>query len=263
MPISESAKKALRSFNLTEYETSAYLAILVGGKLTASQVSRESGIPYSRVYDVLKRLEDKGWISLIPGKPNTYGVTPPKDTIHALCLSEARDLEKREHLLIEELEPIFERKSGTERSSVVILHGERNLISKIQEMLSSVRESVFVAFPTLSIEVLALIATWLQPLKIRKITVKVLTPVLPKEVEPLFTFAEVRTSPGLYASGIIVDRKETLLILPESEDYLKNPLQWAISSEHRGLALLSTQYFDHLWDGAKSANHEDRSHGGK
>ncbi|MHA2059957.1 MAG: TrmB family transcriptional regulator [Candidatus Ranarchaeia archaeon] len=251
MPVSEPAKKALRSFGLTEYETEAYLTILHGGKLTASQISLESKIPYSRVYDVLKRLDAKGWITSIPGKPNKYEVNPPKDTIRAFRLAELRGLEKKEKLLIDELTPMYEQKGGAERSSVVILHGEANLLSKIRDIMTSARESIFIALPELSADLLTYLASWFQSLKLRKITVKLLTPSLPKEVRPLFSFAEVRLSPGLYASGIVADREATLLILPESEDYLRNPLQWAIFSEHMGLALLSTQYFDHLWEGAK------------
>ncbi|MHA1917120.1 MAG: TrmB family transcriptional regulator [Candidatus Ranarchaeia archaeon] len=249
MPDPEYIKKALKSLGLTDYETQAYLTILSHGKIPASEISRDSGIPYSRVYDVLKRLDDKGWLTLIPGKPNKYEANPPKDTLRSIKLARVRDLEEKENLLTKELQPLFERKGGSERSSVVILHGETNLLSKIRDIIDNVRDSVFVAFPTLGSDMLILLATWLKSLKARNITVKIMTPSLPKEVKPLFSYAEVRIAPGLYASGIIADKKETLLILPESEDYLKNPLQWAIFSEHRGLALLSKQYFDHLWDG--------------
>jgi sugar-specific transcriptional regulator TrmB len=41
MKVSENALKALRELGLTEYETSAYLALVDGGKMAASDISSE------------------------------------------------------------------------------------------------------------------------------------------------------------------------------------------------------------------------------
>ena len=49
--------ESLGNLGLTEYEISAYAALLSGGWNTASEISRASGVPQSRIYDILDLLE--------------------------------------------------------------------------------------------------------------------------------------------------------------------------------------------------------------
>jgi predicted transcriptional regulator len=69
MSASEATIKALKELGLTEYETAAYLALVEGGQISASDVSSRSKVPYSRIYDVLGRLEEKAFIQVQRGRP--------------------------------------------------------------------------------------------------------------------------------------------------------------------------------------------------
>jgi Mn-dependent DtxR family transcriptional regulator len=69
---SQVGKKVLREMGLTDYETRAYLALLEKGVLTASQISEEANVPYSKVYETLTSLERKGWIEMERGRPGRY-----------------------------------------------------------------------------------------------------------------------------------------------------------------------------------------------
>ena len=60
--VSDATLKALKQMGLTEYETQAYLALVDGGQMAASDVSAKSKVPFSRIYDVLGRLEEKQFI---------------------------------------------------------------------------------------------------------------------------------------------------------------------------------------------------------
>ena len=60
MPISERTKKALRDIGLTGYESIAYLHLVITGPSAANQISNSTGLPYSKIYDVLTNLEKKG-----------------------------------------------------------------------------------------------------------------------------------------------------------------------------------------------------------
>ena len=61
MSVGERAETALEELGLTGSEVKAYVALLKGGTMTASDVSREARIPYSKVYDALESLHNKGW----------------------------------------------------------------------------------------------------------------------------------------------------------------------------------------------------------
>lgn len=57
----------LATLGLSEYEAKAYLALLCLHPATAYEVSRESGIPSSKIYQVLDRLVDRGMVAPAAG----------------------------------------------------------------------------------------------------------------------------------------------------------------------------------------------------
>ena len=52
----------LSLLGLNLYETNAYKALILLGEATAAQTSKESEVPYGRIYDVLAALEQKGFV---------------------------------------------------------------------------------------------------------------------------------------------------------------------------------------------------------
>ncbi len=62
MSIDENTKETLRELGLNAYEIDAYFALLESGQLTAMEISREAKVPYSKIYEVLNSLKEKGWI---------------------------------------------------------------------------------------------------------------------------------------------------------------------------------------------------------
>ena len=58
MSISDKTKKSLEKIGMTSYEIKTYTSLLKGGELTASELSQKSGVPYSKIYEVLGSLEE-------------------------------------------------------------------------------------------------------------------------------------------------------------------------------------------------------------
>ncbi len=50
----------LQSLGFSQYEAKAYISLVRQGPTNAYQVSKESGIPRARIYDILKKLEEEG-----------------------------------------------------------------------------------------------------------------------------------------------------------------------------------------------------------
>jgi sugar-specific transcriptional regulator TrmB len=50
----------LKKLGFNEYESKSYISLVKQGPVTAYQVSKESGIPRARIYDVLNNLVEKG-----------------------------------------------------------------------------------------------------------------------------------------------------------------------------------------------------------
>lgn len=60
MDLSDKSRKAMEDLGLTSYEIKVYVALLESGSMNASEMSKKSSVPYSKIYDVLNSLEEKG-----------------------------------------------------------------------------------------------------------------------------------------------------------------------------------------------------------
>ena len=77
MSISDKTRKALEKIGLTSYEIRTFSALLKAGEQTASDLSQKSGVPYSKIYEVLGTLEEKSWIGSDDSRPTKYFAKSP------------------------------------------------------------------------------------------------------------------------------------------------------------------------------------------
>jgi len=71
---------------LTDYEAKAYIALLSCQPASAYEVSKESGVPSSKIYETFSRLQDKGLTQAVPdqkGRGKQYVALNYKDFIFA------------------------------------------------------------------------------------------------------------------------------------------------------------------------------------
>ncbi len=77
MNISDKTRRSLEKVGLTSYEIRTFTSLLTDGELTASDLSQRSGVPYSKIYEVLGTLEEKGWIGSDESRPTQYFAKSP------------------------------------------------------------------------------------------------------------------------------------------------------------------------------------------
>ena len=77
MPVDENTKGTLREMGLNAYEIDTYITLLESGQLTAMEISQEAKLPYSKIYDVLNALKEKGWVKSSESRPFKYSPTSP------------------------------------------------------------------------------------------------------------------------------------------------------------------------------------------
>jgi len=76
MSVGENVEEALRFLGLSSNEVKAYITLLQGGSMTASEVSRQARIPYSKVYEALESLRKKGIVSQQRSRPVVFTPKP-------------------------------------------------------------------------------------------------------------------------------------------------------------------------------------------
>lgn len=84
----------LRDLGLSEYEASVYRALLSTGPTTAKELSRASGVPMGRIYDVLNSLQATEMIrSQDASRPKKYAPIEPETALDRLLEDKRAELE--------------------------------------------------------------------------------------------------------------------------------------------------------------------------
>jgi sugar-specific transcriptional regulator TrmB len=245
---SDTVRRVLRELGLTEYETETYIALLKSGVLTASEVSDQSNVPYSKIYETLNSLERKGWIEAEHGRPSKYFPKPPVEALSMTKLQFEEKLRGWEKTINAELQPIFEQREIREKPDIWILRGELSVLAKLQEMLDNAKSEVMIAAPVFAKPFAGFFANFLDGLRGRNVQVSFMVAgsVENWNIEDSGLNAHVRARDSMFGGGVICDSKEALLMLGEDKPTL------VIWSNHVGLVKFARDYFQYLWDSSET-----------
>lgn len=131
------AIERLKELGLTEYDAKVYLTLVSRSPLAATDISREADVPMSKIYGVLSRLENGGWISVVPERPKQYRAVDPGVTIDNACKQAVGRLESSKSLLLASLREKFASRSEVEASEFLVVHGTVNVLNHLKEIAQS------------------------------------------------------------------------------------------------------------------------------
>jgi len=251
LPISEGARQILREIGLKAYEIDVYVALLEGGQMTAMEISKKTGVPYSKIYEVLNLLKDKRWIKSVETRPTKYYPTPP---LEALATAKIRLEDKYvgwEQTIARELQPLYEKRELVERPDILILHGQQGVMTKLEETLKKASKEIMIATPEFAKAIITSATFFLEGLQKTRVNIKVMVAGKGgdwKNLKGLAGIGELRVRDQMFGGGIIVDGKEAILFLGEEKPSL------VIWSNHVGLVRFAREYFQFLWDSSRKLN---------
>lgn len=249
MSISEDSRATLREMGLNAYEIDTYTALLEEGKMTAMEISRKASVPYSKIYEVLNSLKEKGWVKSSDGRPTRYYPVPP---VEASAITKLRIEDKYqlwENAVANELQPLYEKRELVERADMLILRGQQAVLTKLGEVLNEATKEVMIAAPEFARPIISVAESLLNGVK-KTVGVKLM--VAGKTEDWLFVkkfenISELRVRDHMFGGGIIADGREAMLFLGEDKTSL------VIWSNHVGLVGFAREYFQFLWDTSATA----------
>ena len=252
MSVSERASASLEGLGLTGSEVKAYVALLRGGTMTASDVSREARIPYSKVYDALESLHRRGWVEEQKSRPIVYTAKPPDTALEELRSRNETERKEREQVALEELMGIYVSRGEQEKPDIWIMRGTNEILSRVKNLLLNCRTELLIALPPQLTAFTDRMEPLMGALKEKGVKTLILTsPEIPSESEgTLSRFAEIRTRKTMYGGGLISDSREVVLLLGGGEQGT-TPL--AIWASHHGLASFAKDYFEFLWNSPETS----------
>ncbi|NWF86951.1 TrmB family transcriptional regulator [Candidatus Bathyarchaeota archaeon] len=248
MSISERSRQVLREIGLNTYEIDVYAALLEGGQMTAMEISKKANVPYSKIYDVLNSLKDKGWIKSVEIRPTEYYPTPP---LEALAIAKIRLDDKYsiwEHTIAGELQPLYEKQELVEHPDILILHGQQGVIAKLEETLKKAAKEIVIATPEFAKTIVTDAQSFMEVLQKTRVNIKLMVTGKAEDwtcLKSIAGISELRVRDQMFGGGIIIDGKEAVLFLGEEKPSL------VIWSNHAGLVRFAREYFQFLWDSSK------------
>lgn len=215
--------------------------------MTASDVSREARIPYSKVYEALESLHRRGLVEEQKSRPIVYTARPPDTALEELRTRQDTERREKEQVALEELMSIYVSRGEQEKPDIWIMRGTNEILSRVKNLLLNCRTELLIALPSQLAPFTDRIEPLMAALKERGVKCLILTsPDLPKEAsDQLAKHAEVRTRKTMYGGGLISDSREVVLLLGGGE---QGGLPLAIWASHHGLASFAKDYFEFLWD---------------
>jgi sugar-specific transcriptional regulator TrmB len=140
--------RKLALFGLGDWEAGVYLAVNLAEKPNVAEISKISKVPRTKVYGVVKRLEEKGLVQTIPEKTTRHTALP----IHIFLENRISHYEERAQSLKQEKEEVLELLKKVKPRQVKsysvrnlhILRGKRAVSEKNLEMLSSAKREILI-----------------------------------------------------------------------------------------------------------------------
>ncbi len=253
MSISDKTRKSLDKIGLTSYEIRTFTALLKAGEITASELSQKSGVPYSKIYEVLGTLEEKGWAGSDDSRPTKYFAKSPATALDTTKQKKEQDFKENQNIILNELIPLYEKSGTSERPDIWVLSGTVNIASKVLEMVELCKNEVLIAIPKASEDLVKQALPKLRLLHDKGVDVTILTSDnLDKEsLKAITRVAKVKVKKGLFGGGIISDKRYVVILLgPEVSDSTSADMV-AIWADHTGLAGFAREYFEYLLKDSK------------
>jgi sugar-specific transcriptional regulator TrmB len=246
LTISDGVRRSLQEFGLTDYEIRSYTSLLEIGPATASELGEASGVPYSKIYEVLGSLEKKGWIEMEHGRPSRYYPKPPSVAMEITKSQLESALKTNEALVLDELQPLYEKKGVRERPDIWIVRGDFNVLAKVRETIEHVQKEILAAIPALPDSLAEPLIPLVKTIVERGVKVQLMTMKTPmtETMVKLTKLCEVRVREQMFGGGIIADGREVILLLGQEGD---EAISLGIWSDHIGLAKFAKNYFEYLW----------------
>jgi len=82
----------LRKFGLNDYESKAYMSLVLMGPSKAGDISRNSDVPQSKIYEVLEQLTFKQLVEVLGGRPLEFKAVLPEVALRNILSSKEKEM---------------------------------------------------------------------------------------------------------------------------------------------------------------------------
>lgn len=125
----------LANIGLSDYAIHTYLSLLQHHPINGSQLSKRSGIPRARIYDILRILKYRGFVS--ETSKGLFVPLPPDELVKQLRRNHEKDLHRFE-ALVEAIQ------APTDHDFIWTVTGYQRVLDKAREMIDAARTEIYI-----------------------------------------------------------------------------------------------------------------------
>ncbi|MHA1370922.1 MAG: TrmB family transcriptional regulator [Promethearchaeota archaeon] len=262
LSVSEYVVRALEGINLTQYEIALYLTLVMHGKLNAKALSEKSNVPYSRIYNILNMLLDKGFIKRDDTERPTVFIANPPD--EALMLARKRlidDFNKNSKIIVNELQDIYLKNSNLPiRVSILVYRGKEAVFGKACRILKNASSSIMATITDLQIMqsngIFNIIKEkykgGIREIKFLIQEQEYQDPRNSGIIEELNSMGQVRMLDQLFGTGIVVDTRDAIILL--RVPIFGFSAYFGLRSDYKEFGSVAKGYFNYLFNSATDLN---------
>jgi HTH-type transcriptional regulator, sugar sensing transcriptional regulator len=259
--------RQLLSLGLTEYESKAYLAMLQKQSSSASELSKLSGVPRTRIYDILDRLARNGLCVERLGKEKKYQAVAPEIAMQRLLEHQKAEFIVKEKIaasLSAALKSEFEKgvSNNDPLDYIELLRDPKQVSRRVMELVSGAKREILVfvkpPFSNPKRELEKQNDESIQAVK-RQIEIRAIYefPQASEEIEWMYSQIERSSREGeksrvidkLPLKMVVVDETKVIFAM---EDFHKTAnRQTSLLIEHHALASSLKILFETLWERAR------------
>jgi len=234
----ESLTRVLAILGIGKREVDIYLALVEKGPLTARELSDKLGIPYTKIYVYLDKLERLGLITPErTTRPARFMAAPPAE-VYKKLVGAAADVLKSLKPLFDGLQMAYEsRYAAVAPTFLTLIRGAERVAELIQEVVTTAEDEVYLAIPFEELVNYRLLAVISEESK--RLAVKILTTERLRRRFELPPRVEVRTAQEMFGGGAI--GTAVTIYVRYGGDIT------GIYTNDKFLIEVARTYFDHMW----------------
>ncbi|MFX1258148.1 MAG: TrmB family transcriptional regulator [Promethearchaeota archaeon] len=259
--IPDNVKESLRSIGLTDYEISIYLTLISKGPMDARELSEASGVPYSRIYNILTQLEkDKMWIiKEEESRPSRYYAKSPDEALVIAKKLQNDNFDNHSDNIIHTLTPIYESHDTPMKIALYVHRGREVCLNRALSLINIAKNSIYIV--STDYDFLNVFYEHIKKARARGvINLKLLVEDKAIEEKKFKTLlikykeiCEIKSRDQIFGISVMIDEGENAFIIL-SQKFFQKLSYFGIQTDHIAFGPASNYYFNYLYETANEVN---------
>lgn len=241
----------LEKLGLTEYEAKTLNALFSLKEAEAPEISRNSQVPKTRVYDVLDRLAQKKLIIEIHGRPKKYMAIEPSEVFDKLISHKKSEIQELESKASELKEKVMLKSTQGKTEKVMKVKHKTDFLKILQQEIEAANQSVY------GLAQFEATQTPLQEsvkkVKEKNVEVKLISQINESTKNTAKELLKSGATIKDFEHGIhayVIDDKKVILALSDFNQ-TKPEYHFTIWPENKPLAKALIKYFNEAWENGR------------